>query len=73
MAKASKLNDIIINSISELDEKEKKEVFDFIQYLKIKENRSFIEYVNHRTKEASEAKKRGEKFVSLKELQGEYA
>lgn len=73
MAGTSKLNDVILESINELGEKEKKEVFDFIQYLKIKENRSFIEYVNHRTKEASEAKKRGEKFVSLKELQGEYA
>jgi len=67
------LNDIILQGINELGEKEKKEVFEFIQYLKIKEDHSFIEYVNNRTKEALQAKERGEKFTSLKELQREYA
>ncbi len=73
MAKASELNERIFETVKELPEKEKREVLNFIKYLRIKEERSFIEYVNQRTKETAEAKKRGEHFTSLQELQQEYA
>ena len=73
MAGTTELNDIILKNINELGEKDKREVFNFIEYLKIKEDRSFIEYVNKRTKESMKAKQRGERFVSLRELQKDYA
>ena len=73
MAGMTELNDMILKSINELEEKDKREVLNFIEYLKIKEDRFFIEYVNNRTKEAMEAKQRGDRFVSLKELQRDYA
>jgi len=46
---------------------------NFIEFLRIREEKSFIKYVNKRTKEAMEAKNRGEHFPSLEELQREYA
>jgi hypothetical protein len=67
------LNDLILKNILELGERDKKEVLNFIEYLKIKEDRFFIEYVNNRAKEAMEARQSGERFVSLKELQRDYA
>ncbi len=66
------LERIISKSIQGLNEKDKLEILNFIEFLKIKEDRSFIEYVNRRTKEAVDAKKRGERFTSLQELQQEY-
>jgi hypothetical protein len=45
----------------------------FLEYLKIKKDHTFIEYVNKRTKQAIAAKKRGERFISLEELQKDYA
>ena len=73
MAGVAKLNELIFRNIQELSDKEKKEILSFIEYLKIKEDQSFIEYVDKRTKEAMDAKRRGEKFASLKDLQRDYA
>jgi len=73
MAELAKLNDLILKSIQRLSDKEKKEVLSFIEYIKIKEDRSFVQYVNKRTKEAMEAKRRGERFISLDDLQRDYA
>jgi len=73
MARAVKLNDLILRNVQGLTDKEKKEVLNFIEYIRIKEDRSFIEYVDRRTREALEAKRRGEQFFSLKELQKDYA
>ena len=73
MAKASVLNQQILEQVKELPEKERREVLNFIEYLKIREDRAFIDYVNKRTQEAVEAKKCGEQFTSLEELQKEYA
>ena len=73
MAKASALNQQILAHVKKLPEKEKREVLNFIEYLKIREDRTFIDYVNTRTKAAIDAKKRGEHFSSLEELQQEYA
>lgn len=67
------INDLIIKNLAELTDKEKKEVLNFIEYLRIKEDHFFIEYVNKRTQEAIEAKRRDERFISLEELQKDYA
>ena len=72
MAGTSELNELIIKNIKELPEKGKKEVLHFIEFLKIKEDNSFIEYVNKRTKDTIEAKKSGEQFTSLEELKRDY-
>jgi hypothetical protein len=64
---------LISQRIQDLPEREKREVIDFIEFLKIRKDRSFIEYVDSRTKEAIEARKRGESFTSLEELQKDYA
>ena len=73
MARVAKLNELILKNIQELPEREKKEVLNFIEYLRIKEDHSFIEYVNDRTQEAIEDKRRGKGFISLEELQRDYA
>ena len=73
MAKASVLNQQILANVKELPEQEKREVLNFIEYLKIREDHTFIDYVNTRSKAAVDAKKRGEHFSSLVVLQQEYA
>ena len=72
MTKTAQLNEIILRNVQDLSEKEKREVLNFIEYMRIKEESSFIEYVNERTRAAIEAKERGEKFISLEALQREH-
>ncbi len=72
MAGTFELNELILKNIKSLPEKGKKEVLHFIEFLKIKEDSSFLEYVNKRTKETIEAKKRGEQFITLEELKRDY-
>jgi hypothetical protein len=69
---AYSLKQKLINDIQDLPEKKIKEVFDFVEYLKLKEDEWFIRYVNHRGLEAGEDRKAGKKFISLAELQKEY-
>ena len=71
--RGDELEMLILRSIQELEDKHKREILDFIEFLKIREDRSFIEYVNRRTEEAMDARKRGDRFTSLQELQQEYA
>ena len=73
MAKVSALNDVIFEQVKNLPDKDKREVLSFIEYLRMRKQQSFIEYVNQRTRQAVEAKQRGEHFTSLEELQREYA
>ena len=73
MERAINMNELIVRSIKDLTNKEKKEVLDFIEFLRIKEDRSFIEYVNRRTQESLRNKKQGKVFASLGELRKEYA
>ena len=73
MEQTAKLEELIVRGIKELSNREKQEVLIFIEFLRIREDQPFIEYVNWRTQEAIEAKKRGEVFSSLEELQKEYA
>lgn len=73
MAASLGLNQQISAQVKDLPEKEKREVLKFIEYLKIREDRLFLEYVNTRSQAAVDAKKQGEHFSSLEELQQEYA
>ncbi|MFH1673231.1 MAG: hypothetical protein ABIF87_07385 [Pseudomonadota bacterium] len=73
MAQAAKFDKLIVNGIRELSNQEKEEVLNFIEFLKVKEDQVFIEYVNMRTQEAVAAKKKSKVFSSLDELQKEYA
>jgi len=70
--KSHRMDKLILESIRDLPEKDKREILAFIEFLKVREDRAFIEYVNSRTIEAASAKKRGERFTSLQELQKEY-
>jgi len=59
------------NILDELSEKDAREVLSFAEFLKLREEQWFIDYVNERTKEALASRKAGEKFFSLEELQEE--
>ena len=73
MEKEHNLNQLIMENIQVLPEKKKEEVLNFIEYLKIKEEQSFIDYVNKRTERALDDRRKGVKFTSLNELQDDYA
>jgi hypothetical protein len=66
------LKEKLIEDIVTLPEKQVKEVIDFIEYLKLKEDVWFIKYVNQRSKLAKSEKQVGKKFTKIEELQREY-
>ncbi len=73
MAALSKLNTQLVRNIGILSEQHKREVLRFIEYLRTQENTGFLAYVNARTRQAVEDKRRGKHFTTLAELQQEYA
>jgi hypothetical protein len=73
MRRVVRLDELIFKAIQNLKENEKKEVMKFIEFLRIKEDNTSIDYVNRRTEQAIMAKKWGERFISLEELQKDYA
>lgn len=66
------LKERLIEDIVTLPEKKVKEVIDFVEYLKLKEDDWFINIVNQRSSLAKAEKKAGKKFTKLEELQKEY-
>ena len=62
----------IVKRLEGLSAKELQEVLDFVEFLRLREEQWFIDYVNKRTQEAIRARKADKKFVSLEELQGEF-
>jgi hypothetical protein len=66
------IRDKLIENIESLPEKRLKEVIDFIEYLKLKEDDWFIKLVNQRGKAAKTEKKAGKRLTQLKELQNQY-
>jgi hypothetical protein len=66
------LKEKLIEDIVTLPEKRVKEVIDFIEFLKLKEDDWFIKYVNQRSRLAKAGKKAGKKFIKLEALQREY-
>ncbi len=63
---------MIFEKISNLPDNNKREVLSFIEFLQIKQDKEFIDYVNEITLKAINDKKDGKKFISLNELQAEY-
>lgn len=66
------LKERLIRDIKDLSNKKINEVMDFVNYLKLKEDDWFIDYVNRRGRLANEHKKSGRKFTRLEELQREF-
>ncbi len=73
MSGTAQMDEQVLEGLRDLDEDAKREVLDFIEFLRIREDPVFIQYVNQRTREALAARARGERFLSLEELQKEYA
>lgn len=57
--------------LEELSDEDARQVLSFAEFLKLREERWFIGYVNGRTEEALAAREAGKKFISLEELQRE--
>ncbi|MFH1975723.1 MAG: hypothetical protein ABIJ52_09180 [Pseudomonadota bacterium] len=72
MSSLTQVDKIIIDKLLDLPSNEKSEVLNFIEFVQIRKNQSFIDYVNERSKKAGNAIAAGEKLTSLKELQAEY-
>ena len=68
----NEVDKVIIEKLIELPTEDKKEVLNFIEFMQIKQDRSFIDYVNERSKKAIKDMEGGKKLFSLKELQAEY-
>lgn len=66
------LKEKLIEDIEMLPEKRIKEVIDFVEYLKLKEDDWFISLVNQRGRSAKTDKKAGKRLIKLKELQEQY-
>ena len=64
--------DKLIEDIETLPEKKIKEVIDFVEYLRLKEDDWFINFVNQRGRSAKNEKKAGKRLITLKELQEQY-
>jgi len=62
----------LIEDIEALPDKRLKEVIDFVEYLKLKEDDWFISLVNQRGRAAKTEKKAGKKLTCLNELQKHY-
>jgi hypothetical protein len=59
----------LLSSIEDLPEKKIKEVINFVNYLKLKEDDWFMVFVNKRGALAKADKKAGKKFSTLTQLQ----
>lgn len=48
-------------------------ILEFVEFIKLREDQSFVRYVNTQTAQALKDAKTGKKFFTLEELQEEYA
>jgi len=69
----STLHKQLYQKIEQLSEQQLREVLLFIEFLSIREDEEFIEYVNERTQQALNDRKNGKNFYSLEELQREFS
>jgi hypothetical protein len=69
----STLHGRVYEEIKQLSDQQLQEVLLFIEFLNIREDKEFIEYINERTQQALNARERGEKFCHLEELQREFS
>jgi hypothetical protein len=65
------LKERLIEDIGALPGKTVREVADFVDYLKLREDRWFLDYADKRAADAKAQKKAGKKFIRLEELQKE--
>ena len=63
------LDELIIDNLPVLPEQDKHEVLNFMEYLKIKGDRLFIDYLKRRSDKAAEDSGQELKPTSLQELQ----
>ena len=69
---AVSLKEKLFADIRGLPEGKVKEVSDFVEYLKLKEDEWYIRYISQRSKRTKEDREAGKKFIGLAELQKEY-
>ena len=62
----------VIAAMDDLPEKKVQEVFDFVSYLKLREDQWFIDFVNKRGISAKAEKKAGRKLARLEDIQKAY-
>ena len=66
------LKEKLLRDIKDLPSEKVHEVIDFVNYLSLKEDVWFIDYVNKRGRLAKAQRKSGRKFARLEELQREF-
>ena len=66
------LREQIIQRLKNLTQSKLNEVLLFVEFLSARESPEFIAYVNEQTEQAMKARKKGEKFYTLEELQKEF-
>ena len=71
MTSSRRTKEILLESLDNLSEGEFRQALTFIEFLKLRRERWFADYVNKRTEEALLARKAGKKFSTLEELQRE--
>ncbi|QCQ20815.1 DUF2281 domain-containing protein [Desulfoglaeba alkanexedens] len=72
MPALNEVDRIIFEKVSSLPDNQKREVLSFIEFLQIKQDKEFIDYVNEMTTKTLKDKQAKKKFLSLNELQAEY-
>ncbi len=71
MAK-KKIEERLISNVARLSAKDARELLEYAEFLKLREEGWFIDYANKRTAQAVREKTRGVKFPTLEELQKSY-
>jgi hypothetical protein len=69
---ATALHKLISQEIKRLSDQQLQEVLIFIEFINMREDKDFIDYVNRRTQQALDERQRGVKFHNLEELQQEF-
>ena len=69
---SSALQEQVYEKLKNLSDIQLREILLFIEFVNTREDKEFIAYVNERTKLALEARKKGQKFYTLEELQREF-
>jgi len=69
----AKLQEQVYQKLEKLSDHQLCQVLLSVDFLTIREDQEFIEYVNKRTQQTLNAKKRGRKFYRLEELQCEFS
>jgi len=69
---ATTLHKLISQEIRQLSDQQLQEVLMFIEFINMRADEDFIDYVNRRTQQALDERRHGVKFRSLEELQQEF-